>query len=154
MENLTKHELNRIAQLEVDIESYRKNIKTLKEVKEKLKDENEDLLLERDLYVGYYEDVRRIGANLEKELKAHVQCNDELGRVNKLKEQEIKELKTEINRLKQSVSDYKDFAESHMASYLEYRALEHENDTLKSENKALRLQADEYFELWQESIKK
>ncbi|WP_323709459.1 hypothetical protein [Mammaliicoccus sciuri] len=101
--------------LKEDISLLKKNQKTREEVIEKLKDENEDLLLERDLYVGYYEDVRRIGANLEKELKAHTQCNDELGRVNKLKEQEIKKL--------------------------------------KSENKALRLQADEYFEMWQEAIK-
>lgn len=54
--------------------------------------------------------------NLREELRTHIQCNDELGRVNKMKEQAIKEL--------------------------------------KSENKALRLQADEYFELWQDAIKK
>ncbi|UXU70219.1 hypothetical protein [Mammaliicoccus sciuri] len=154
MASLTKHELNRIAQLEEDIESYRKNIKTLKEVKESLKQENENLLLERDLYVGYYEDVRRKGANLEKELSAHVRCNDELGQVNKLKEQEIKELKTEINNLKQSVNDYKNLAEWHVANWQEYKALQHENRTLKDESKALRLQADEYFDLWQEAIKK
>lgn len=99
-----------------DIKLLKRNQKTREEVIEKLKDENENLLLERDLYIGYYEGVRNKGANLEKELKAHVQCNDELGRVNKLKEQEIKKL--------------------------------------KSENKALRLQSDEYFEFWQEAIKK
>lgn len=68
--------------------------------------------------------------------------------------QDIDQYKLENNNLKQSVSDYKDYAESFVASYLEYRALEHENDTLKSENKALRLQANEYFDLWQEAIKK
>lgn len=34
----------------------------------------------------------------------------------------------------------------------EYKTLEHENETLKNENKALRLQADEYFELWQNEL--
>lgn len=62
--------------------------------------------------------------------------------------QDIDQYKCEINSLKQLVSDYKDFAESHIASYLEYRALEHENDTLKSENQALRLQAKERFEFF------
>lgn len=139
--------------LKEDIELLRKNQKAREEVIENLRNENEDLLLERDLYVGYYEDVRHKGANLEKELKAHVQCNDELGRVNKLKEQTIKQLQSEINRLKQSVSDYKNTAEWHVANWQEYKALEHENNTLKSEKNALRLQADEYFEFWQESIK-
>lgn len=64
--------------------------------------------------------------------------------------QDIDQYKLENNNLKQSVSDYKDYAESFVASYLEYRALEHENDTLKSENKALRLQAKERFEFFHE----
>lgn len=36
----------------------------------------------------------------------------------------------------------------------ENEKLKQDIDQLKSENKALRLQADEYFDLWQEAIKK
>lgn len=68
-----------------------------------------DMTKERDSFIEEVEKLRE-------ELRAHVQCNDELGRVNKLKEQEIKEL--------------------------------------KFGNDALRLQADKYFNLWQEAIKK
>lgn len=39
MDSLTKHELNRISQLEEDISSYKRIIKTLKEVKEDFKKE-------------------------------------------------------------------------------------------------------------------
>lgn len=53
---------------------------------------------------------------LREELRMHIQCNDELGRVNKLKDKQIKDL--------------------------------------KFKNAALKLQADEYFELWQDAIKK
>lgn len=56
--------------------------------------------------------------------------------------EENKELERENNNLKQSVSEYKGYAESHVANYLELKALEHEN-------KALRLQSDTYFEQWQ-----
>lgn len=66
--------------------------------------------------------------------------------------EEIERLKEENNNLKQSVSDYKEFAEDHLVSYLEHRAIEHENETLKSENKALRLQADNYYEMWQDEL--
>lgn len=72
----------------------------------------------------------------------------------KTREEVIEQLKSENNSLKQSVSDYKNTAEWYVANWQEYKALEHENGTLKSENKALRLQADEYFELWQEAIKR
>ncbi|QSN68503.1 hypothetical protein JTZ62_04925 [Mammaliicoccus sciuri] len=68
--------------------------------------------------------------------------------------QDIDQYKLENNNLKQSVSDYKNLAEWHVANWQEYKALQHENRTLKDENKALRLQADEYFDLWQEAIKK
>ena len=54
-----------------------------------------------------------------------------------------KRLERENENLKQSVSEYKDYAESHVANYLELKALEHEN-------KALRLQSDTYFEQWQQ----
>lgn len=37
---------------------------------------------------------------------------------------------------------------------IENEKLRKDIDQLKSENKALRLQADEYFELWQDAIKK
>ncbi|QSJ04127.1 hypothetical protein vBSscSF1_56 [Staphylococcus phage vB-SscS-F1] len=67
---------------------------------------------------------------------------------------DIEKLKHENNNLKQSVSDYKKFAEDHLVSYLEHRAIEDENEKLKNENKALRLQADEYFKLWQEQERK
>lgn len=51
-------------------------------------------------------------------------------------------LEQDNNNLKQSVSEYKDYAESHVANYLELKSLEHEN-------KALRLQSDTYFDEWQ-----
>lgn len=61
--------------------------------------------------------------------------------------QDIDQYKLEINSLKQSVNDHKNTAEWHVANWQDYKALEHEN-------KALRLQANEYFDLWQEAIKK
>lgn len=42
----------------------------------------------------------------------------------------LEQLKRENNNLKQSVSEYKDYAESHAASYLEFKSLEHENKRL------------------------
>lgn len=89
----------------------------------KLEGQLYDMTKERDLLREDIELLRKnqksreeVIEKLREELKMHIQCNDELGRVNKMKEQAIKEL--------------------------------------KSENKALRLQADEYFEFWQEAIKK
>lgn len=43
MASITKHELNRIAQLEEDISSYKRTIKTLKEVKEDFKQQRDEL---------------------------------------------------------------------------------------------------------------
>lgn len=42
----------------------------------------------------------------------------------------LEQLKRENNNLKQSVSEYKDYAESHAASYLEFKSLEHEKKRL------------------------
>lgn len=71
----------------------------------KLEDEKDDMLLEREYYKNRYEDMTR-------------RC---------------KEMEQENNNLKQSVSEYKDYAESHVANYLEFKALEHENEQLKEE---------------------
>lgn len=88
-----------------------------------LKSDALDIRKERDLL---REDITLLRENqkareeviekLREELRMHIQCNDELGRVNKLKDKQIKDL--------------------------------------KFKNAALRLQADEYFELWQDAIKK
>lgn len=80
--------------------------------------------------------------------------------INKIKNErdtlikDIEKLREENNNIKKSVSDYKNLAEWHVANWYEYKALQHENRTLKNENKALRLQADEYFKLWQEQERK
>lgn len=42
----------------------------------------------------------------------------------------VERLEHENNNLKQSVSEYKDYAESHVANYLELKSLEHENKRL------------------------
>lgn len=42
----------------------------------------------------------------------------------------VERLEREKDNLKQSVSEYKDYAESHAASYLEFKSLEHENKRL------------------------
>jgi len=57
-----------------------------------------------------------------------------------------KRLERVNNKLKQSVSEYKDYAESHVANYLEFRALE-------EENKVLRLQEKTYFDECQNAKK-
>lgn len=100
---------------------------------EQLKSDVLDIRRERDLLL---EDIKLLKRN------------------QKTREEVIEQLKSENNNLKKSVSDYKNLAEWHVANWYEYKALQHENRTLKDENKALRLQADEYFELWQEAIKK
>ena len=51
---------------------------------------------------------------------------------------ECQRLKQENNNLKQSVNEYKDYAESHVANYLEFRALEKENEKLKQEIRQLK----------------
>lgn len=43
---------------------------------------------------------------LREELRMHIQCNDELGRVNKLKEQVINELKFENDALRSQADEY------------------------------------------------
>ena len=55
--------------------------------------------------------------------------------------EENEKLERENNNLKQLVSEYKDYAESHVANYLELRALEHENEQLKKEEKVNRTKA-------------
>ncbi|BCG66442.1 hypothetical protein [Staphylococcus phage vB_SsapH-Golestan101-M] len=50
-------------------------------------------------------------------------------------ERSYKQVVEENNKLKQSVSDYKDYAESRVANYLEFRALEEENKVLRSQEK-------------------
>lgn len=51
---------------------------------------------------------------------------------------ECERLKRENNNLKQSVNEYKDYAESHVANYLEFRTLEKENEKLKQEIRQLK----------------
>ena len=121
--------------------------KTLLTENEKLKQDIDQYKLECDELSKKLDNECNMSLNIEGQLYDAIKQRDEL-----IKNADA--YKLEINNLKQSVSDYKDYAESFVASYLEYRALEHENDTLKSENKALRLQANEYFDLWQEAIKK
>lgn len=54
--------------------------------------------------------------------------------INELTEENDR-LERKNNNLKQSVSEYKYYAKGHVASYLEMRALEHENEQLKKKRK-------------------
>ena len=86
--------------------------------------------------------LKKVKKQCDQYKKAYQHCVDDLIvlRANN------KRLERENENLKQSVSEYKDYAESHVANYLELKALEHEN-------KALRLQSDTYFDEWQEAEK-
>ena len=86
--------------------------------------------------------LKKVKKQCDQYKKAYQHCVDDLIvlRANN------KRLERENENLKQSVSEYKDYAESHVANYLELKALEHEN-------KALRLQSNTYFDEWQEAEK-
>lgn len=114
-------------------EQYKAERDILNEENEQLK---EDIEFFRKLYHENLESVRRL-VTQSKQLKQDIsvlRANNE-------------KLERENNNLKQSVSEYKDYAESHVANYLELKSLEHEN-------KALRLQANTYFDEWQNDKKR
>lgn len=94
---------------EENVELYKTGFHDMKRERDLLK---EDIELLKKNQKAREEVIKK----LKEELRMYTQCNDELGRVNKLKDKQIKDL--------------------------------------KFKNAALRLQADEYFELWQEAIKK
>lgn len=94
---------------EENVELYKTGFHDMKRERDLLK---EDIELLKKNQKAREEVIKK----LKEELRMYTQCNDELGRVNKLKDKQIKDL--------------------------------------KFKNAALRLQADEYFEFWQEAIKK
>ena len=65
----------------------------------KLEGQLYDMTKERDTLIEEMEKLRE-------ELRAHIQCNDELGRVNKMKEQAINELKFENDALRSQADEY------------------------------------------------
>jgi len=82
----------------------------------KLEGQLYDMTKERDSLIEEVEKLRE-------ELRAHVQCNDELGRVNKMKEQAINELKFENDALRLQADEYFEFwlAELEQRIELSYR---------------------------------
>lgn len=79
------------------------------ELSEKLDKEcNDNYKLEGQLYdmTKQRDSLIKDVEKLREELRAHVQCNDELGRVNKMKEQAINELKFENDALRSQADEY------------------------------------------------
>lgn len=101
--------------------------------------ERDQLKVERDTLIDNIEELRTNISRLE-------QIRDIKDSALKGADIKIKTLEQENNNLKQSVSEYKDYAESHVATYLEFRALE-------EENKVLRLQEKTYFDECQNAKK-
>lgn len=78
----------------------------------KLEGQLYDMTKQRDELIEEVEKLRE-------ELREHVQCNDELGRVNKMKEQAINELKFENDALRLQADEYFEFWQAELEQRIE-----------------------------------
>lgn len=89
-------------------------IKYTREDITKLENERDQFQLERDSLI---KDVEK----LREELRMHIQCNDELGRVNKLKDKTISELRVISNNYTNLTEHIKDKALNNPSEHRYFR---------------------------------
>jgi len=89
-------------------------IKYTREDITKLENELDQFQLERDSLI---KDVEK----LREELRMHIQCNDELGRVNKLKDKTISELRVISNNYTNLTEHIKDKAKNNPSEHRYFR---------------------------------
>ncbi|WP_422404561.1 hypothetical protein [Mammaliicoccus sp. JADD-157] len=116
-------ELGELKSDSLDIRKERNQYKRERdELSEKLDKEcNDNYKLEGQLYdmTKQRDSLIKEVEKLREELRAHVQCNDELGRVNKMKEQAISELKFENDALRLQADEYFEFWQAELEQRIE-----------------------------------
>jgi len=100
-------------------------IKYTREDITKLENERDQFQLERDSLIKDVEKLRG-------ELRMHIQCNDELGRVNKLKDKTISELRVISNNYT-NLTEHIRLKALHNPSVSRYKDLMHFIDELEAE---------------------